>query len=106
MPCIDAEMSRAMSEHENEKRLENYAKLTASAASKVNTLTKILCDISQLPPETPVKDINKLVSNYSSFVLKHREEDYERWYQNYKNKYPNFNKDEIVKMVREGILSD
>ena len=46
------------------------------------------------------------VSNYSSFVLKHREEDYERWYQNYKNKYPNFNKDEIVKMVREGILSD
>ena len=106
MPCIDAEMSRAMSEHNNEKRLENYIKITSAAASKVNILTKILCDISQLPPETPVKDINKLVSNHSGFVLKHREEDHERWYQNYKNKYPNFNKDEIVKMVREGILSD
>lgn len=106
MPCIDAEMSEAMSRYDDEKRLENYAKTTASVTGKINTLTKILCDISHLPPETPIKNLNKLVDNYASFVLKHREEDQERWYQKYKDKYPKFNKREIVKMVREGILPD
>lgn len=106
MPCIDAETSRKWDEynHNEDYKRKQHVKLVSKTVDKVNFLTKILCEISQLPLDTPVKNISKLVPNYSVFILQHREEDKERWYQKYKQIYPAFSKDEIVKMVQENIL--
>ena len=39
-------------------------------------------------------------------INEHRTADEDGWYKAYHDKYPNFNKTEIAKMVRSGILED
>lgn len=42
----------------------------------------------------------------SKVIDDHRKADEEQWYNTYKKQYPAFSKEEIVKMVKAGILED
>lgn len=72
----------------------------------VDNLTNILCSISRLLDNKTNSSLFALVPSYKNFIESHRVVDENRWFRNYKDQYPDFNKAEIAKMVRSGILKD
>lgn len=104
MPCIDAETSERMSVIETEDSLDKTKLLLYDSQNKIDKLTKIICKISKLPPETKVSELNGKVSYYDDFIKDHRKQDENRWFNKYKNIYPQFTKEEIIKMVNANIL--
>lgn len=83
---------------------EDNNDINKTLKEEVDRLTKILCDISQQGPTTNLASIFFKVPDFREFVKEHEEVDNDRYYNKYKNRHPNFTKEEIVKMVRSGIL--
>lgn len=83
---------------------QDNTNINQTLKEEVDKLTKILCDISQQGPTTNLASIFFKVPDFREFIREQDEVDNDRYYNKYKNKYPNFNKEEIVKMVRSGIL--
>lgn len=72
----------------------------------VDNLTNILCSISRLLDNKTNNSLFALVPSYKDFIESHRIVDENRWFKKYKDQYPDFNKAEIAKMVRSGILKN
>ena len=72
----------------------------------VDNLTNILCSISRLLGDKTNNSLFTFVPSYKDFIESHKVVDEDRWFKKYKDQYPDFNKAEIAKMVRSGILKN
>lgn len=72
--------------------------------STVDKLTKILCDISNSQPTDSFSKILYDNPDLRIFLKQHLEDDQNRWFEYYKLKYKAFSKEEIIKMIEQGIL--
>jgi hypothetical protein len=72
----------------------------------VDNLTNILCSISRFLDNKTNNSLFALVPSYKDFIESHKVVDENRWFKKYKDQYPDFNKAEIAKMVRSGILKN
>lgn len=73
---------------------------------EVDNLTNILCSISRFLDSKTNSTLESLVPSYKDFLKSHKVIDENRWFRKYKDQYPDFNKAEIAKMVRSGILKN
>ena len=72
----------------------------------VDNLTNILCSVSRFLDNKTNDSLFALIPSYKDFIESHKVVDENRWFKNYKDQYPDFNKAEIAKMVRSGILKN
>lgn len=89
---------------------ENTAKSMLNPQPRENKEMRLLCDVLNHLEQTDnfdsVISVCKYTTEIKEWWKQHCKEDADRWYKHYKDKYPNFSKDEIAKMVREGVLED
>lgn len=104
MPRVNAETSELWSKHSQDKKLSESESIIIFKNNKINYLTDLLCQISNLKPDECISQIGVHIPEYKRFVEQHRISDENRWYQKYKNMYPTFTQQEIVRMVKAGIL--
>lgn len=93
-----------------------FGGLHRSTSAEINLLrtryekiTKILCYVDkELSIKNPVlwNETIQKNSDLISWISNHRTVDHNRWSEYYKNIYPNFSKEEIIKMVINKVLKE
>lgn len=99
MPCrVDDDAERLYNAQLREEKLK----------TQINVLTQLLCAVTmRFEKDNPSIFLGMLEQNevLASWVKNHKAADENRWYEHYRSIHPQFNKEEIVKMIRNGILA-
>lgn len=100
MPCRDG--------RDEIRTYEDTSKIEA-LQKRLDQCTLVLCSFSRQVQRQDNKLYNHILSSdlaLSTYINEHIVHDKERYYKHYKTKYPQFDANEIYKMVINGILED
>lgn len=98
MPCYDSR--DRMDEADSERRIRELKERTDQLMRVICKIDKFLdgygIDLSVLCKDAEVRAV----------IQEHRITDEDRWFDHYSVKFPQFNKDDISKLVKAGLLED
>ena len=99
MPCYDSR--DRMDEAESERKIRELKE-------RNDQLIRVICKIDNSMKEDFGWELFLLKTDAEvrAVINEHRMTDEDRWFDHYSAKFPQFNKDEISKLVRCGLLED